>query len=815
MNKAFFSHSSFDREFVSSVYDLLGARHCIYDIKSFEKNADLTKQIKDGLESCDTYVLFLSKNAINSKWVNSEINVAEELKTKWGLKRFMVFQLDDTPHDLLPSWLHSQVLSCPPSPAHVAQRIKDEMTYQSYDECYGREDEVAGIIEEIEEQERVPSFIYLSGPVGIGRRSVLSKIYKDYYPGVSFNNFMIELDLYDGLFELYSKLLPYSANWSIYKKSEEEKCFLSLKDYDSQILEVIRLITKITISFNQVLIINLGTSSFDEERRPSSTFKSLANNLSSDNYPYICFISQRYMSGSDYRLGVFFQIDPMDQSKSKLLFRTLLQNKRIKIPSHKEKKSIENLIIGHPGIIKAVVQYLRKNPKYKPNKTHGKLVEKIAEQTKQIIQDFIGDSIESAQCIAFYAEAGIVEYNEVLHVAKEWESLENTTSDLLDCGFLVYEDGYYFLANFIRQYSFDLAKKHRDFLKPHIVNLVINYTNPKEEDILDSTLMSQRILNYLLCGGEVNDLFKTLIYPSQRLRASKQMYDKQHYQKSLSLAKESYEESSKLSKAGEIEAWRLIGLSSIRLSNHKDFGFFEKEYPKFKKSPYVEKNYLFALGLKSRMNGSYKKALEFYEKINPKFADHHVYRELAKIYAFDRSYEKALDFTGRALKHNSNNSYILEMKVLILMMLYRSNKDSRLVDDIYDCLDSLKISDEAHGTNFYAPRERMMQIVVNKDSILLEDFFRSRRNGATIGSKVFLLEELFRNDKEHYFNELLNEIKIEIRRKPNPSVQMEIERIEIEYKCLHGSFDDARVLLQKNKDKYTDHCYQDLVRQLR
>ncbi|QNB17045.1 TIR domain-containing protein [Paraburkholderia tropica] len=114
MNKAFLSHNSFDKDFVGAVFDRLGALQSIYDKETFKRNCDLAEQIREGLYDSKVYVLFLSRAALDSGWVRNELDLANELKTKWQIKEFLIFQLDDTNWSDLPAWASRFVVSCPP-----------------------------------------------------------------------------------------------------------------------------------------------------------------------------------------------------------------------------------------------------------------------------------------------------------------------------------------------------------------------------------------------------------------------------------------------------------------------------------------------------------------------------------------------------------------------------------------------------------------------------------------------------------------------------------------------------------------------------
>ena len=127
MSKAFLSHSTFDKDFVDLVFDRLGSGKCVYDKVTFRKNSDLARQIREGVEGCDVYVLFLSAPALKSGWINAELDLASELKSQWKITKFLVFQLDNTPWTELPHWMGRYLLSSPKSPGHVVLRILDEL----------------------------------------------------------------------------------------------------------------------------------------------------------------------------------------------------------------------------------------------------------------------------------------------------------------------------------------------------------------------------------------------------------------------------------------------------------------------------------------------------------------------------------------------------------------------------------------------------------------------------------------------------------------------------------------------------------------
>jgi hypothetical protein len=215
MSKVFLSHSTFDKDFVEKVYADLGAARCVYDARTFQKNCDLPAQIRDGLEDCDVYALFLSASAIQSRWVSAELDIALELRTRWKIRKFLVFQLDDTKWDTLPQWMGRYIASCPPSPRQVVLRLLDELNEKVAGtlECHGRSEDERKIFDLLSESEVPPSYLYISGPNGIGRRTIASKVYQSFYPHLSQHKIEISVDQVDDTLDIYRRALAYSANW--------------------------------------------------------------------------------------------------------------------------------------------------------------------------------------------------------------------------------------------------------------------------------------------------------------------------------------------------------------------------------------------------------------------------------------------------------------------------------------------------------------------------------------------------------------------------------------------------------------------------
>lgn len=811
--KAFLSHTHFDKDFVAAVFQELTSARAVFDAATFEKNADLTTEIREGMHGCDVYVLFLSKAALKSGWVRNEVDIAAELKTRGTLTKFLVFQLDDTNWSDLPEWMRRYVVSCPPSPLHVAARIKDEFHKNVFDRdgCYGREDVVKEITSTILDRDSAPSFLFLSGPTGIGRKTVAREIYRTLYSGIAQQFIEVQYEEYFDVVSLYRKILNYSANWQARAFVEESSRFSAL-DESERLVELGNLIQSITVDYNQVLILDLGTYAFDANEKLSEWLTSLMDVLPNSHFPYLVFVSNRAVDGFGYENGVFSSIDPLDEKNSEYLFKILINKYKVDLPSREEKENIQRSVIGHPGLIATVVNYLRTNPKYKPNRTHNNVVAIIRAEVEKMLRDFLSMDDQLRPVVALFGEAHVISYNEMLEIDAVWPNFSATAERLIDAGFLHGADGYYQLSSYLRRYAQNLAENGGQLIEQARKVLLASTGDIDENTFVPVNLLDARIVEHFVTGIPIPGYLSNLVMPIQQLKAARRRYDKQDYKRSLSLAKEAFDQSSKLSADGVLEAWRLIGLSAVREHDEKMFDFFLSEHAKIESSPKRDGLYFFAQGFKARSEGDLRNALKFFKKVEKSgFSDAHLHREIAYICSFDGLFDEAIKHSKKALRLSPLSPYVLDVQVWALLRSYRETKNPVLPQEIEVCLDRLRDSDLRENTNFSGIREKMRDIVVEQSTGALAAAYDARKDLA-LHVKISLLEMLSEKGRNSAYDTLSEEISRHLKSSRNPLADIEFARVQIVHLAHLGKKDDAMTLLNRFRKKFTEHSEQMLLK---
>ena len=95
MIKAFISHSSAQKPFVKDLVEELGRDKCIIDCFNFNPAFKTIDEIYKNIELSTVFVLLLSKESLDSKWVKKEVRFAMEKLQPSELDRFWPYIIDD------------------------------------------------------------------------------------------------------------------------------------------------------------------------------------------------------------------------------------------------------------------------------------------------------------------------------------------------------------------------------------------------------------------------------------------------------------------------------------------------------------------------------------------------------------------------------------------------------------------------------------------------------------------------------------------------------------------------------------------------
>ena len=96
MIKAFISHSSKQKPFVLELVERLGRNFCKLDCFDFQPAYKTLDEIYKAIDSATVFVLLLSKDSLNSTWVEEEIRYAREKLQSNDMDRFWPYLIDES-----------------------------------------------------------------------------------------------------------------------------------------------------------------------------------------------------------------------------------------------------------------------------------------------------------------------------------------------------------------------------------------------------------------------------------------------------------------------------------------------------------------------------------------------------------------------------------------------------------------------------------------------------------------------------------------------------------------------------------------------
>lgn len=106
MIKAFISHSSKQKAFAIELVNKLGRDYCIIDCYDFQPAYKTIEEIYNAIDKSSVFVLLISKESLDSDWVNEEIRYARKKLLPDQADRFWPFLIDSTIGiDDCPEWM--------------------------------------------------------------------------------------------------------------------------------------------------------------------------------------------------------------------------------------------------------------------------------------------------------------------------------------------------------------------------------------------------------------------------------------------------------------------------------------------------------------------------------------------------------------------------------------------------------------------------------------------------------------------------------------------------------------------------------------
>lgn len=704
MGKAFLSHSSKQKKLVQEIADFLGRDRCIFDDYDFEIGMPIAEEIMRGLSNTDIFVIFISNESLNSKWVQDEILSAKSLLNVRNIEKIYPILIDNsinpTKDERIPNWMLDYLLK-PVNDAFIIKQkiamrlrevsLKNNTEYTLKQSTFiGRNELLRKFENEVFSFENKPKCVIVSGLEGIGRRTFLKNAFKkefrwkDHYEPIYLN-----LDTKDSIEDFILKLKS-----DIIEKDFIEKLFnLSLED---KLNEAIFLIGKLRQHNEFLFIIDKGCII-----KPSSFitdwFVDLVSRIEKGDEYLISLIStyrpsNRILKNSNYFLS--YHVLNLSDAETRNLFIRYCNISSIELNDNEAGQIIDKLN-GIPSQIAYATNYLTK---FGIKDTLNDISNIIQFGESRVIK-LINDIKEDYDKL-YYDILILISRLEFCSHDLIYEIAHKENKDILD---KVLEELYVYgvfeyvgqnkeyiqvnfpIVNYVLRNKIDLNPNYKFNLKKSIESFLKN--EERINNFQDISMLLHNIKGALIEGHKLPEKY---YIPSFVLKSVVELYYTGKYKNVVSLADKVLERKNNLDDdiKREFKIWLCHAL--IRLKDKR----FETEVSEIEGSEYYYLN-----GFYNRKLGFYSKAAEYLGKAlkyNTNFQQ--ARRELINVLLHQENYKEALDLSRRNFIDQPHKPFHIQAYFICLIKKGSLNSSDKIV--LKELIDRINKSVEYNAEDF-------------------------------------------------------------------------------------------------------------------
>lgn len=684
--KAFISHSSKDKPLVSEIFRKLSAAQAHYDEATFEKGETSASEIFQAMAETDVFALFLSKNSITSKWVQTELKLAQQRLYSGKIKKFLIFIIDDLDNSEIPEWTTDYIYQRSKSPGVIATSIRSalfEVKLAQNSEIslfMGRDKELGAIKEDLSDLSNdAPLALFLTGSDGIGRRTLAKRALRDVHPQLIALPLEVTLGDTESEIELYRSLLNQAEHLTILESIQRLETFtgLNLEHRAKLISDTIEKIT----SQRQIIFLRGKDSIIRDDGYLPDWLNLVLKNLTPSPWPKLVVIARRMIPASrrgNYPSAKFYPINSLESSASKKLLAIWLKHHGANIEQNLSDE-ISTYVSGHPRNIQIAAALAAEFGSPRLIAQRADFLETIRQQARGLI-DSIKVTPEREKLLALFREYEYLSAEDLFVAinSSDESELGSTIAYLSDHGIIETDGPYLRIAPYLLDAlsRYDWSEEARDFViecRSRVLSRVDSLTT---DDFVSISTIDTWIVSMLRTNQSVdNMMLARCLLPSHLLKVAREFYDRKEFSKTIELAKKAFEGRGKLSTDAQIESLRLICLSSVRLGSDDDLFEAIDQLEKYG-SRLSERTASFVRGFKARYEGNIDTAeTQFraaYSLDGQK--NFHILRELAQILKLKEEHSEAESFARAAKEIGSRNPYIIDT---LLEIIIERNKDNK------------------------------------------------------------------------------------------------------------------------------------------
>lgn len=672
MSRAFLAHSSKDKKsYVDIVYKILGFEQSVYDAETFEEGMGGWEEIENGLQKTDLFILFISNDSLESKWVKREINKAQKLYKKGDIIRLYPIIIDENvsyTDPRIPKWMQDtyniKLIKRPTIAAKKIEQRLREIVWKKHPKIeereklfVGRNDFIKAFEERYDDLDRQKPVCYIVSGIGrVGRRAFLKHCFrKTNITSSAYRPIEIQLDAFGGIddfiINLYGQGL--SAHYDI--------SGLSTKTIEEKIDLTFQIVASVAAAKEIIAIVD-DRCIVDAKGNLSPWFDKLLSKVRTLNKTIFALISSSRLNRHlHFGNESIFAIELPELEKPE---RNWLLNRYLELAGKslgkEDVKYISGLLSGFPEQIFYAVYLVEEKGVEWLKENSYEVIDFNASILSHLIDEYRANDIARG-FLSLLANFDFIAYdllNELVGDEECYINLQKEFSLKSIIHFFGTNKEYIRMNDAIKDYvqrmRIPLPSKFKGKIEQHIIKFLSTYEN-EEKDPADYFFSLKEAL---LKGNVINEKY---LVPSHFLKAMKELYDRERDWKGVVkladrvLTTTGYKDDTII-----FHVRRYLCLSLARLRDRRFLDEVQKISPPDK---------LFLFGFYYRMTNNPEKAISYLsDYLTHRKGDTQGSTELARVLLQVGEYDKAFEIASAMYVKTRNNPYTID--ILIQSIIY-------------------------------------------------------------------------------------------------------------------------------------------------
>ncbi|TMQ18198.1 MAG: hypothetical protein E6J90_20760 [Deltaproteobacteria bacterium] len=374
---------------------------------------------------------------------------------------------------------------------------------------------------------------------------------------------------------------------------------------------------------------------------------------------------------------------------------------------------LANFTGGHPGYIRLAAEYAKLYGLPQLRREKALFVDMVVFQSLEIVKRIKLSEVAQAICMILLDYHYLRIEDMVIAIDARDSDILAQLRDLEDHG-IIERLGYYYrlcqyLVHTIARIDFD---QDTDDLRRKVSDRLLHVLSETTDiDHLSLSLINAGILAAVRQRVKnQSSSIAIFLLPSHLLSVAREEYDAERYRNSVRLCQEAISSKARLSEGAQIEAYRLICISLLRIGDQEQFTESLSELEKYA-SRIAQRHVHFLRGFKARLEGDIENAEQEYRKAKALGKTFHVLRELAHVLVLQERYSEAEEYARDAYAIAPSNAFIIDILCEVLIGKMKDGKHESNAE-IGKLLHELKLLNTALGRSFHGERMAHMCLKV-------------------------------------------------------------------------------------------------------